>query len=274
MNTGLAFRSLLTKLPRAASWLSRVSLLVLSAALTIGCGGGDSGAGGSGSEAESSGSGEAASIKSYSAADLPEVGEPLRAMDVGRLVISAPTGWTPVGNQPKALVWLCPGEPTELPRIVINSIPAPVSGFDRVDETNGARFCSKLLVALDRLKGSMVEFPKPLLIGNTVWSRHVRLAKVGDGRAAIQSLQTVRGGRLYSIDLYVKVDGDGDTAYQNAIKKHRDMGYAVAASATFPKDEGGSAPSEEMPAEEMPAEETPAETPAEGSETPAEPAAE
>lgn len=242
---------------------------ILAIVSLAGCGGGepagDSDAGTS-SATSSSGSGETA-MKSYSAADLPETGDPLRPLDNGRLVIAAPKEWTPI-NQPKALVWLVPGEPTELPRIVVNSTPSPISGISRVNASNANKFCDQLVEVAGRMANSMAELPKPIKVGNVVWARHVRLAKTGGGWAAVQSLQTISGGRLYSIDLYVKIPSDDRAEYPGPLKKYRDHGYAVAASASFPKDEGGDdepmieepTTTEEPAAEANPAETNPGET--------------
>jgi hypothetical protein len=73
----------------------------------------------------------------------------------------------------------------------------------------------------------------PVVLGSTVFLRHVRHASLSGTPVVIQSLQTVRGGRLYKVELVCAVDSPNRRDYEASLKKYRDDGYAVAANMKF-----------------------------------------
>ena len=64
--------------------------------------------------------------------------------------------------------------------------------------------------------------------------RHVRQASLGAGTpCVVQSLQTIRGGRLYTVELLVQIDAAHADRYGKTLTESRDYGYAVAAHLKF-----------------------------------------
>lgn len=186
---------------------------------------------------ESDDSQQPASIKSYAAADLPEVADPLPTyLDDGRVELSPPKGWRVLARDPKFLArFVTSRDPNELPRIVVHGIPAP-EGVENVSEENAAEFAEKMqerAVREGKAKNRrMLEPCRPVILGDIVWSRHVRYI-YARGPGAVQALETARRGRLYIIELTVQAKEDSDAAFAEAILAHRDAAYAVGANWKF-----------------------------------------
>lgn len=176
---------------------------------------------------------ETEAIKQRTADSLPAIGDYLPLLDDGRVEVAPPKGWNVLGRKPNYLANFTKGKASELPRISITVGDSPAS-FDEVTEENAAAFAAEMAKKLKaEKKSSIVEPPKPIMLGQTVWSRHVRNPLNAGSPIAIQTLQTARGGRLYAIDLVVDVSSQQE--YAAGLQQERDQGYAVAANMKFPK---------------------------------------
>jgi hypothetical protein len=253
-------------------WNLWLALVVLGG--LVGCGGAQPAkpnAGGDSGEAETDSSG--GPLKSYTAAELPPIDDPLPIMDEGRVQISLPTGWKPLKRKPQILVAAIPeeGSAAKFPRIMVTVADPTIGDKASITTSNAQGIAGKLQA---QLKKSPIERCTPVALGDNVWIRHVRAAKASDGVSdlAIQSLQTIKSGRLYTVELTVDAKNNPRSSnppiiYEKPLKAHRDFAYAVAANMKFPKEDGGAPATETKPAEEKPAEEKSAEKPAEPEKT-------
>lgn len=201
-------------------------------------------------------------MKRRSAKSLPKVDDYLPPQGAAGVEIAPPAGWNLLPRGSTFIAGFCKEKANELPRITVAAQPANVPGIDEVTAGNADAFCERMAAAIKRDGKSMQEPPKPIMLGDTIYARHVRLAMHNDAPAVIQSLQTVNGGQLYSVDLFCAVDSPRAEEYEASLTKWRDYAYAVAANIRF-----GSAasdePASETPAAETPTNDPPAETPAE-----------
>ncbi|MGI8977607.1 MAG: hypothetical protein ACR2FY_00120 [Pirellulaceae bacterium] len=217
-------------------------------------------------EAETSGN----EIKRYDLTDLPPVDEPLqRPLDGGRLALCPPADWG-FFSQANYLVVFAKGKVSELPRMTVAAADSP-HGADDTNEKNAIALAKSIQRKLVKDKKVVREKPKPVMLGYTVWVRHVRQVPQGGSPCAVQSLQTVRDGRLYTLEMFSEAKDDSPASMAAAVNanKVRDIAYAVAANAKFTKEAAASPdvpaaategkPSEKPP-ESKPAEATPAET--------------
>ena len=243
---------------RGAIWAVLLGLIGL-----VGCGGGnaptsDSGDGGVVDSSSSEG------IKTRELSDLPAVDDPLPVADQGRVQISLPTGWKTLQKNPKFLVACVPEDisAASLPRVSVSVSDPPVGATARTTAENAQELADKLAAQLRKEEKFAIESPRPIILGSNVWVRHVRKSKYKDDPVAVQYLQTVQSGRLYSVDLTVTAKDNPKSSqqpifYDKTLPAHRDFAYAVAGTMKFPKEAGGS--SEPPP----PAEDKPADKPAE-----------
>jgi hypothetical protein len=210
-------------------------LLLLPVFVLSGCGGEKAG---NTASTEEGGEETSAEVKSYTAEELPELEDPLPPQDQGRVVFALPTGWKTLPKGSKSLAAFIPEDSSaaKLPRITILAADSPLEDFTSVGTPNVAEFAAKMNAVSVKEGKKIKEATKPLNLGENSWARHVRIAKFSDAPAAIQSLQTVRSGRLYTVELIIPADAD--ERYANSLKKYRDFAYAVAANMTFPKDGG------------------------------------
>lgn len=210
-------------------WLILLSLLVL-----VGCGRSSTG-GSTGADEDSEAPAETA-IKAYAIADLPAVSEPSAPQDMGWVVFNAPAGWQELPKGVRSLAVFVPaaGSATELPRISIAAAPSPIADLTTVNADNAEAFAEQMKEVMTKEGRQFKESVKPLQLGDNLWVRHVRMARFKDAAAAVQSLQTVRGGRLYTIELTVAADKE--LKYANSLLKNRDQAYAIAAHMKFPKE--------------------------------------
>ena len=214
-------------------------------------------------EAETTGD----SIKRYDITDLPPVDEPLqRPLDGGRLAICPPADWG-FFSQANYLVVFAKGKVSELPRMTVAVIESPY-GSEDTTEDNAQALAKNIQQKLAKDKKNIREKPKPVILADRVWIRHVRQVSQGGSPCAVQSLQIVRDGRLYSLEMFSAAKDDSPSSMAVAVSKVRDTAYTVAANAKFTKEAG--APPDvpattegkpaEKPSESKPAETTPSET--------------
>jgi hypothetical protein len=223
---------------------------------------------------EAASEGEAAKdeIKHYDITDLPPVDEPLqRPLDGGRLEICPPADWA-FSNQANYLVVFAKGKVSELPRMTVAAADSP-HGSENTSEENAPALAKDIQKKLVKDKRKVREKPKPVKLGDSVWVRHVREVPQGGSPCAVQSLQIVRGGRLYTLEMFSEAKDDSQAAMAAAVNalNVRMISYAVAANARF-KEAGAASPlkSEEKPPDSPapetktpPAVDKPAEKPAE-----------
>ena len=181
---------------------------------------------------------ESGKLKRRELTSLPAVGEYLPPIDDARLSVAPPVDWNVLPRGRSFLLGFAKGKPNELPRIVVNAEEPPLDAPDELTEENAAAFAQQQDAELEHAaqtgKKKIHEFHLPIVLGDTVFVRHVRQASLGAGvPCAIQSLQTIRGGRLYTVDLFVQIDPQNPDQYGEALTAHRDFGYAVAAHLKF-----------------------------------------
>ena len=211
-------------------------------------------------------------LKRRAVASLPAVGEYLPAVDGGELSVAAPADWNVLPRGRTFLLALAPGKADELPRMTINAEFPPDGSPDELTEENAAAFARQQDEALEHAaktgKKKVHEFHLPIVLGDNVFIRHVRQASVGRGvPCAIQSLETIHAGRLYTLDLIVAIDPKNSEDYGESLTKYRDYAYAVAAHFKFstppvsapPKDSGETNPA--LPAKETNPETNPEKNP-------------
>lgn len=204
--------------------------------LAFGCGGGGKP---TANVPEGEGSGEALDgIKKYEVADLPSVDDPLpRPLDGNRLEICPPKTWK-FSSQANYLVVFAKGKVSELPRMTVMAADSPF-GKDDTTEENVQELAKKIQSKLDKDGKRIREKTKPVNLGGHLWVRHVRQSSQGGTPCAVQSLQIVRDGRLYTLDATAAAKDDSPASLAAAVRSIRDMAYAVAANAKFANDAGG-----------------------------------
>jgi len=250
---------------------NQMTLLFAALALLVaGCGGEEKkeGAPKGKTEAESS----QTSYKRYAASDLPAVDKPALIVDDGKLEIAPPVEWVPIPRQKGFLVNFIKesGKVASLPRISVTAGQPPGVAEDTTED-NAAALVSAIQQQLAKDKKKIVrEQPKAIVLGGRTWARHVRQANLSGTICAIQSLQIVRDGKLYSIELTSVAKSDSVDDMAAAVTKDRDQAYAVAANVRFTREKGASAPN----ATDKPAEEKPTDKPAEEKGTEEKPAPE
>jgi hypothetical protein len=203
----------------------------------------------------SSSSQQVAAPKRYASADLPKVGERLPPLDEGRVEFAAPLDWRTLPRDRKYVARFVKGkEDNSLPRITVSAMPAP-EGVEDVTKENASDFAAAMQEQSKAVAGrKMLEPERPIVLGDYAWSRHVRQLRGRAGDAAVQSLATARGGRLYVIELTVESASDANEDFAQAILAHRNTAYAVAASWKFVGDGAASTPAaSETPAASDPA---------------------
>lgn len=168
---------------------------------------------------------DAGSVATYSLEDLnPSIGEYMPPQEHVGLKIAAPRGWEWGRAGPEYLVGFYKKDSAlkNLPRILVSVEDSPFPGLNDVNKTNVDELVKRVSESVDakKLKGTV----EPIILGNTACARYVELGRMKNALAAVQTLKTVAGGRLYTIRL---------ETYDKQFGKYRDMGYAVAASMKF-----------------------------------------
>jgi hypothetical protein len=198
------------------------------------------GCGGSGERSSGGGSGAAPSadsagdIKVRTVESLPEVGDYLPPLDDGRIEVAPPEGWNLLPRRANYVAGFVKGKASEMPRITLTAWDTPLPEVTELTEANADLLEAELVRQFKKDKKAIQEPPLPIVLGDTLYLRYVRLAKTTSGsNLVIQALETVRGGRLYSIELFADVDAARAEEYEASLTKWRDHGYAVAAHLKF-----------------------------------------
>jgi hypothetical protein len=171
------------------------------------------------------------------ASELPKVGEySPYPLDESLLEVAPPVGWTELPPKQGAyLTGFAAGDESELPRITISAESAPKGLQADLTEKNvpaaAAQLDEELRKAVSERRKRVEEPSLPIIIGETPFVRHVRQALQGGKPCVVQSLQTIRNGRLYTIELIVKIDPPA--SYKQALMDYRGQAYAVAAHMRF-----------------------------------------
>jgi hypothetical protein len=166
--------------------------------------------------------------------DLPEVEDHLPPLDEGRVQIAGPVEWRPLPRSSKSLASFVKGKASELPRITVTVGDPPAADLGDTSEENVEQLSAALDAQLRRDSAKIVPEPcLPIILGERAFVRHVRLATMAGDPAVIQSLQTIAGGRLYTVELICFVNAPDRRQYEKSLKEHRDQGYAVAANMKF-----------------------------------------
>lgn len=229
-------------------WLPLAGSVLLGIALS-GCGGG---AGPGPSPAVDS---STDSIKRRPASELPAVGAYLPPLDDGRVEVAPPADWNTMSRDARYLARFVKGKASELPRITVTAWDTPLPEITELTEANAGQLAAELVTQMKKDKKTVPEPPKPIILGDTLFLRHVRRAKLASGdNVVVQALDTVRGGRIYTVELIAMIDAPRPEQYEASLTAHRDEGYAVAANLKFSGSEPASPPAAESPAEQPAAE--------------------
>ena len=207
-----------------------VSLLFaacLAALLAVGCGG---------KSKVIEGEAEAPTIRKVSADKLPALDEYLPPLDDGKLELAGPKDWKRMSREAKYLARFVKGDPLGLPRVLVTAEQADIAQFETADEENVVEFANIIGARLKDGKATVLEPSRPMMIGQHAFARYVLRAKFKNANIERQMLQTLVGGRLYTIDLQV---ADGELLKH---REHRDAAYAVAAGLKFSRGKAAAAP--------------------------------
>ncbi|MDX1946695.1 MAG: hypothetical protein SFU86_14940 [Pirellulaceae bacterium] len=174
-------------------------------------------------------------IKQRTADKLPKVGDSLPPLGEGKIEVSGPAGWNTGSRTSKTLATFYKGKASELPRITITDGPSPDPSIADLTAENCEQAAEALKQAQEATGKKIVIFEeaKPIYLGDNLYLRHVRKAQLSGSPVVIQSLQTIRGGRLYNVELMALIDAARSEDYEESLRKYRDYGYAVAANINF-----------------------------------------
>ena len=191
-------------------------------------------------------------IKTREIADLPAVDDRLYpAIDEGRVEFTLPAGWKPLVSSKGYQMTCSPDEnPTNTSPKITMSCQAMLDVKGSTTEKNAASHAESLQKLLIANKKKPIESCRPIILGDRPWIRHVRKSDALGVVAAIQSLQTVKSGRLITIELTVPAtDNPGDAQkpinYESELLAQRDFAYTLAAHLKFPKDKAAAKKTEE-----------------------------
>jgi hypothetical protein len=205
-----------------ARWIRWLALLACT-----GCGGGGS----------APAAGTLSEIKRREVASLPAIGDYLPPLDDGMLEAAPPAGWNVMRRGRTFLVGFAKGKASELPRIVISAGDPPDGSPSTLTEAGAGPFAAEqdkeLRTAAKLGKKRVGEYNLPIVLGDTVFIRHVRQATLADAPCVIQSLQTIQNGRLYTVELIAEIEAARAEEYEKSLAQWRDYGYAVAANLKF-----------------------------------------
>lgn len=202
---------------------SSYCLLSLMACVFAGCGGGG------GAEPTQPGATGTVPIKEYARAELPELEDHLPPQDDGRVEVAAPRGWNVMGRKTEYVARFAEKTGSSPPRILIQAEPAAGGSPNNATRDNVAEFKAYIepIVQQSLLQGETLREPvRILILGDKPWARYIRGGKFKGMAVDRQILQTVAGGRLYTMELQV---------FRGNLMDHRDSAYAVAAGMNFLK---------------------------------------
>ena len=200
-------------------------VLLLLATLSSGCGGkndGDSQQGKNGAQ----------QTKRVAREQLPGLGTEMTKLDGGRVTLSPPENWyvsEPNAKYVARFSLFKKGE-SSLPLVVVTAEDSPFAKLNNLTEPDLDAFARHMSELVNQ-RGKVLERVRPMVIGNVPCIRYVKAAnfvfrtpKMEKIEGEQQMLQTLQGGRLYTIELRVRKD---------TIRTHRDAAYAVLASMKF-----------------------------------------
>lgn len=169
--------------------------------------------------------------------ELPKVGDYLPPLDGNRLEVAGPEGWKLLPQGRTFLTGFAPGKASELPRITVNAADPPAGSPAELTEEEAPAMAAKLDQELKKAvaerRKTVEEFSLPVILGDTVFIRHVRRVELSRTPCVVQSLQTIKNSRLYTVELIVEIDAAQARDYEASLTKKRDFGYAVAAHMRF-----------------------------------------
>jgi hypothetical protein len=120
---------------------------------------------------------------------------------------------------------------------MINAEEPPAGSPEQLTEENAAEYAARLDQELKKEVAAgtkrVEEYSLPVILGKTVFIRHVRQVEVDRSPCVLQSLQTIQNSRLYTVDLIVEIDAPRASNYGASLLAVRDYGYAVAANMRF-----------------------------------------
>ncbi len=184
--------------------------------------------------------------------------------------LSPPEGWKVLPRDAKRVIAVLKDGTQQVPQIKVLSRESPIADVDNLTPANVKEVLPKMGLSVAR---PSAEPNTPIILGPNAWIREVRKAELAGEKVALQSLTTIRGKRLFIIELIVAAKADGD--YAEELKKYRDFAYLMAAEMKFLKPEAAIETAEATAEPTTPAPEEksqPAEE-AKGEQTPAAPAA-
>lgn len=173
-----------------------------------------------------------AGIKRRAVTELPKIGDYQPPLDESRLEVAPPAGWILTGRARTFLMGFSPPK-TTLPRISINAEDPPPGSPKELTEEDAAALAAQLDADMRKANRKLLEASLPIQLGETLFIRHVRQVSLEDAPCVVQSLQTIKNGRLYTVDLVVEIDAPRAEDYEDSLVKYRDYGYAVAANMRF-----------------------------------------
>lgn len=229
--------------------LGYFGLVLLLCGDLAGCGDGDRGAA---SVPETDTAANEPGIKRRTSADLPPLAEYLPSVDDGKIEIAGPEGWILLPGTSKYLASWAPDKERAYPRVSVAADDSPLPVLGDLTEENAQQFVQIFDEPYKTKRASLPEAARPILLGESLYIRQVRLVSLARKKLALQWLGTVRGGRLYTVELFCEVDAAKGDDYEGPLKAARDFGYAVAASLRAPI-------ASEKPASDGPATPAPAE---------------
>jgi hypothetical protein len=165
-------------------------------------------------------------------ADLPTVGAYSPPLDGNLLEVAPPDGWTLIRGRTFLIGW-AKADTDALPRITINAEEPPAGSPEQLTAENAAEFAAQLDQELKKIKKRVEEPCLPIVLGQTVFVRHVRRVTFDSSPCILQSLQTVQNSRLYTVDLVAEINSPQASNYEDSLIAVRDYGYAVAANMRF-----------------------------------------
>jgi len=159
--------------------------------------------------------------------DLPKVGKYEPPLDGSRLEVAPPEGWIATNKGQTFLVGFKTKD-KDLPRITVNAEDPPPGCSRDLTKENADSLVSRFDDDLNKAKKMVKEYSLPVVLGDTWFIRHVRQVK-GRSPCVVQSLQTIKNGRMYTVELIVEIDAEA-SEYGQSLRDQRDFGYAVAAN--------------------------------------------
>lgn len=196
-------------------WPCRSIALGLLVVVAFGLGCGSPGPGPSGS---AGGSG----IAEYDPAKLPALDEPFGPLDDGRLKVAPPKGWFTPSRSSKYLVRFQATQSSTYPTVIVTGEDEET--IFEVTAENVAQFAAKVAAGLQKEGAELTAPVKPVKVGNRYATVYERTARSGRNYLERMLLDTVVGGRRYTVEL---------RALEGTLSQYRGYGLAVLAGIEF-----------------------------------------